>query len=118
MRSMVRDFMRWIIGLALVGLSGATGAHQQWLSPNVFLVSGDSLWISFDHTFGDQRFQAASGPGSYYNWWFAGPDGLRQPVPFLFIGKTRTTGRSVHLRRTTFPERHLLHELKKRYGQR
>ncbi len=67
-------------------------AHQQWLSPNFFFKPGESAWLSFDHTFGDQRFQASSGPGNYYNWWVVGPDGLRTNVPSLFLGRTRTVG--------------------------
>ena len=79
-------------GLGLVLVSGLATAHQQWLAPNFVFQSGESAWLSFDHTFGDQRFQASSGPGSYYSWWIIGPDGLRRNVPHLFLGKTRTVG--------------------------
>ncbi len=78
--------------LVLLFVASTGMAHQQWLVPNVFLSSGDSVWVTFDHTFGDQRFRPASGPGSYYNWWIVGPDGLRQSVASIYIGKTRTVG--------------------------
>lgn len=76
----------------LVSYVGSSHAHQQWLSTNFDVHSGDSAWLSFDHTFGDRRFQPGSGPGSYYSWWIVGPDGLRRNVPHLFVGKTRTVG--------------------------
>ena len=78
--------------LGLLSWTGSSEAHQQWLSPNGFFQSGESAWISFDHTFGDQRFQPGSGPGSYYAWWIVGPDGLKRNVPHLFLGRTRTVG--------------------------
>ena len=67
-------------------------AHQQWLAPSFVFQSGESAWLSFDHTFGDQRFLPSSGPGSYYSWWIVGPDGIKRSVPHLFLGKTRTVG--------------------------
>lgn len=76
----------------LVSFAGSSEAHQQWLSPNFFLKSGESAWVSFDHTFSDQRFQPDSGPGSYYSWWVVSPDGIRRNVPNLFLGRTRTVG--------------------------
>ncbi|MDJ0877533.1 MAG: DUF4198 domain-containing protein [Halieaceae bacterium] len=87
-----RNLLRLTIALAVTLAGSHSGAHQQWLAPNLFMATGESAWISFDHTFGDQRFQPASGPGGYYSWWITGPDGLRRQVPFLFVGKTRTTG--------------------------
>lgn len=88
----LRSLLPVTAALAVCLVAGYSQAHQQWLAPNTFRASGENLWISFDHTFGDQRFQPASGPGGYYSWWITGPDGLRRQVPFLFIGKTRTTG--------------------------
>ena len=67
-------------------------AHQQWLAPNFFSQDGDSAWLSFDHTFGDQRFQAGSAPGLYYQWWVVEPEGRKRSVPFLFGGRTKTVG--------------------------
>ena len=79
----VAGFLTWV---------GPSLAHQQWLAPSFVYQSGDSAWLSFDHTFGDQRFQPSSGPGSYYSWWIVGPDGIKRSVPHLFLGKTRTVG--------------------------
>ncbi len=76
----------------LVSFAASSEAHQQWLAPNTFFQSGESAWVSFDHTFGDQRFQPGSGPGSYYIWWIVGPDGIQRNVPHLFLGRTRTVG--------------------------
>ena len=76
----------------LVSFTGSSEAHQQWLAPSFVFQAGESAWLSFDHTFGDRRFQPSSGPGSYYSWWIVGPDGLRRNVPHLFLGKTRTVG--------------------------
>ena len=85
--------LSWLTAaVGLVCVSGTSEAHQQWLAPNFVLQSGESAWLSFDHTFGDQRFQPASGPSSYYSWWIVGPDGIRRNVPHLFVGKTRTVG--------------------------
>ncbi|MEM9057489.1 MAG: DUF4198 domain-containing protein [Pseudomonadota bacterium] len=78
--------------LALLWLPAVSGAHQQWLAANFTFKEGASAWLSFDHTFGDVRFQPDSGPSSYYTWWIVGPDGVRRSVPHLFIGKTRTVG--------------------------
>lgn len=78
--------------VSLFSWAGSSEAHQQWLAPSFTFQSGDSAWLSFDHTFGDQRFLPSSGPGSYYSWWVVGPDGLRRSVPHLFLGKTRTVG--------------------------
>ncbi len=78
--------------VSLLSWTGSSEAHQQWLSPNFFMQSGDSAWLSFDHTFGDRRYLPSSGPGSYYSWWVVGPDGLKKNVPHLFLGKTRTVG--------------------------
>lgn len=84
--------------LALAAMVGmlfivtSSQAHQQWLAPNFFAQSGESAWLSFDHTFGDRRFLPSSGPGSYYSWWIVGSDGLRRSWPHLFMGKTRTVG--------------------------
>lgn len=87
-----RNLLQLITILTLCLATTSSPAHQQWLAPSTFTASGESVWISFDHTFGDQRFQPALGPGGYYSWWITGPDGLRQQVPFLFVGKTRTAG--------------------------
>ena len=78
--------------IGLISFAGPSVAHQQWLAPNSFMQSGDSAWFSFDHTFGDKRFQSDSGPGSYYSWWIVGPDGFKRNVPHLFLGRTRTVG--------------------------
>ena len=78
--------------IGLVSFAGSSDAHQQWLAPNFVFDPGDSAWLSFDHTFGDRRFQASSGPSSYYSWWIVGPDGLKRSVPHMFLGKTRTVG--------------------------
>ena len=92
MRRITRRIFCLAAVIGLVSFSGTSVAHQQWLTPNFVFQSGESAWLSFDHTFGDQRFQAASGPGSYYSWWIVGPDGLRHGIPHLFLGKTRTVG--------------------------
>ncbi len=87
--------IRYLAAATLIGLvsfAGSGVAHQQWLAPNFFQQSGESAWLSFDHTFGDRRFHPGSGPGSYYSWWIVGPDGFRRNVPHLFLGKTRTVG--------------------------
>ena len=87
--------LRFVSRTALVVLAAVAGsgeAHQQWLAPSPHFQSGESGWVSFDHTFGDVRFRPASGPGSYYSWWFVGPDGLKRNIPHLFLGKTRTVG--------------------------
>ncbi|MEM8983416.1 MAG: DUF4198 domain-containing protein [Pseudomonadota bacterium] len=81
-----------LLATLLVCMAGSVAAHQQWLSPNSFIETGDSAWITFDHSFSDRRFYAGSGPGSYYSWWVVGPDGLKRAVPALFVGKTRTVG--------------------------
>ncbi len=78
--------------LGLVAFAAPCQAHQQWLAPNFTLQSGESAWLSFDHTFGDQRFQPGSGPSSYYSWWIVGPDGLKRSFPHMFLGKTRAVG--------------------------
>lgn len=94
MGTTVRSFS-CLAAATLAGLfsyAGSSHAHQQWLAPNFVFQSGDSAWLSFDHTFGDKRFQPGSGPGSYYSWWIVGPDLLRRSVPHLFVGKTRTVG--------------------------
>ena len=81
-----------VVAMGLVSYGGSSAAHQQWIAPSFVFQSGESAWLSFDHTFGDRRFQPSSGPGSYYTWWIVGPDGLRRSVPHLFLGKTRTVG--------------------------
>ena len=84
-----------LAAVALVGglvTSAPTQAHQQWLLPNVFSASGESDWVSFDHTFGDRRFHADSAPGLYYQWWYVGPDGRKRSVPHLFVGRTKIVG--------------------------
>ncbi|MEM9305315.1 MAG: DUF4198 domain-containing protein [Pseudomonadota bacterium] len=91
----MRNHLRHATAAAIVGLAciaGPTGAHQQWLAPSFSFQSGEGAWLTFDHTFGDQRFRPSSGPGSYYSWWIVGPDGLKSNVPHLFLGKTRTVG--------------------------
>ena len=89
------QIFRWLATVAVISLFAVvppSAAHQQWLAPNFFFETGESAWLSFDHTSGDRRFQPSSSPGSYYRWWVVGPDGLRRPVPFIFLGKTRTVG--------------------------
>lgn len=81
-----------VLFVCLMVVASPGHAHQQWLAPNFFVDSRESAWLSFDHTFGDRRFQPDSGPGNYYHWWVVGPDGLRRPVPSIFVGKTRTVG--------------------------
>ncbi len=73
-------------------LTGQSQAHQQWLAPNLFVTDAEPVWITFDHTFSDRRFQPGSSPGAYYQWWVVSPDGVSQSVPSLFLGKTRTVG--------------------------
>ena len=85
-------FTRCVLLFAALTAVLPAQAHQQWLAPNFFYEPGDRAWLSFDHTFGDRRFRPSSGPGSYYRWWVVGPDGLKRPVPFIFLGKTRTVG--------------------------
>lgn len=92
MKNRTRIPLAWLAALAACLATSASLAHQQWLAPHAFTLSGESAWISFDHTFSDQRFQPDSGTGGYYSWWITGPDGLKKQVPFLFVGKTRTTG--------------------------
>ncbi len=78
--------------VVLFAVVPSSDAHQQWLVPNFTMQSGESAWVSFDHTFSDSRFQAGSGPGSYYRWWVAGPDTFKRPVTLLYQGKTKTVG--------------------------
>ncbi len=83
-----------IAPLVLACLLGAFPAlaHQNWLAPNFFVSEAETAWLSFDHTFGDRRFHADSGPSAYYQWWIVGPDLKIESVPSLFIGKTKTVG--------------------------
>ncbi|MEL7449942.1 MAG: DUF4198 domain-containing protein [Pseudomonadota bacterium] len=78
--------------IGLVAFTAPSQAHQQWLAPNFVMQSGEKAWLSFDHTFGDQRFLPSSGPSSYYTWWIVGPDGLKRSFPHMFLGKTRAVG--------------------------
>ena len=86
---------RLLTATALAGFlttAAPSRAHQQWLVPNFFSQDRDSAWLSFDHTFGDQRFQAGSAPGLYYQWWIVEPDWRKRSVPFLFAGRTKIVG--------------------------
>ncbi|MEM7284436.1 MAG: DUF4198 domain-containing protein [Pseudomonadota bacterium] len=82
----------FLLALVTFGVQTAAHAHYQWLSPNFFVDSREKAWLSFDHTFGDQRFHPDSGPSSYYRWWIVGPDGLRRSFPNMYLGKTKTVG--------------------------
>ncbi|MEL7537022.1 MAG: DUF4198 domain-containing protein [Pseudomonadota bacterium] len=92
MRSVCPHIWRWTVIAFVATVASQAQAHQQWLAPNVFVDTRESAWVTFDHTFGDQRFHPSSGPGSYYSWWFTGSDGLKRSIPFVFVGKTRTVG--------------------------
>ena len=94
MRKSIRGCRRLAgaVAAGLIAITGSSHAHQQWVSPNFVYQSGESAWLSFDHTFGDRRFQPGSGPSSYYSWWIVGPDGFKRNVPNLFLGRTRTVG--------------------------
>ena len=78
--------------IGLVAFAAPSQAHQQWLAPNFLMQPGEKAWLSFDHTFGDQRFLPGSGPSSYFSWWIVGPDGLKRSFPYMFLGKTRAVG--------------------------
>ena len=92
MKSFIKRILPAAAAAGLLALSLPSFGHQQWLSPNFVNQSSESAWLSFDHTFGDQRFLPSSGPGSYYSWWIVGVDGFKRNIPHLFLGKTRTVG--------------------------
>ena len=54
-----------VAAFCLASFAVPTDAHQQWLAPNFIFHPGESAWLSFDHTFGDQRFKPSSGSSSY-----------------------------------------------------
>ena len=48
-----------VVIAALVAVSIPSFAHQQWLNPNFFHRQDESAWLTFDHTFSDNRFDPA-----------------------------------------------------------
>ncbi len=76
---------------ALCSMPSRVSAHQQWVLPNFFVTDTkeDSVWLSFEHTLGDQRFLPSLGPGPAMLW-LIGPNDEHSSPSFAYTGKTRT----------------------------